>query len=51
MNGKQGDNRALLVAIRQCLIMALGAIEDYMGLPHSIEPKHKRQDKRQVIRE
>lgn len=33
---------ALLLALRQCLIMALGAVEDYMGMERSIVPKHRR---------
>jgi len=34
--------RALLMCIRQAIIMALGAIEDYLGLQRSITPKRKR---------
>ena len=34
--------RILWVAIRQALIIALGAIEQFLGLPRSIEPRHKR---------
>lgn len=33
---------ALLMSIRQALIMILGAIEDYLGKQRSIVPKHKR---------
>lgn len=34
--------RALLLALRQALIIALGAIEDYLGMERSIIPKHRR---------
>ena len=34
--------RTLLVAIRQALIIALGALEDYLGMQRSIMPKHNR---------
>lgn len=39
------DNRArvLLMAIRQALIMCLGAIEDYLEIERSIIPRRKRQ--------
>lgn len=37
-----GDKRALLIGLRQVLIMALGSIEDYLGMVRSIIPKHKR---------
>jgi len=36
------ETRALLICIRQALIMVLGALEDYLELPRSITPKHKR---------
>ena len=40
---KIDDNtRGLLMTIRQALIMMLGALEDFLGLPRSIIPKHKR---------
>jgi len=35
--------RVLLLAIRQALIIALGALEEYLGMERSIIPKHKRQ--------
>jgi hypothetical protein len=35
-------DRTFWMAIRQALIMALGAIEDYLGLERSIVPRHKR---------
>ena len=35
--------RALLMAIRQALIIALGAIEEYLGLQRSIVPRRKRE--------
>ncbi len=34
--------RTLLLTIRQALIIALGALEEYLGLPRSIVPKHER---------
>jgi hypothetical protein len=34
--------RALLIAIRQALIIMLGALEDYLEMERSITPKHKR---------
>jgi len=34
--------RILWVAIRQALLLVLGAIEDYLGMERSIIPKHKR---------
>jgi len=36
--------RALLMAVRQALIIALGAIEEYLGLARSIVPRRKRTD-------
>lgn len=35
--------RVLLLAVRQALIMILGALEDYLELPRSIVPKHRRE--------
>lgn len=46
---KAGDTRALLLAVRQALIIALGAVEDYAGMPRSIEPKHKRRERDRAI--
>ncbi len=34
--------RKLLIAIRQALIIALGALEDYLQMERSIVPRHKR---------
>jgi len=34
--------RALWFAVRQALIIILGAIEDYLGIERSIVPRHKR---------
>jgi hypothetical protein len=34
--------RALGMAIRQALIIALGALEDYLGIERSIVPRRKR---------
>lgn len=35
--------RIFLMAIRQALIMMLGAIEDYLEIERSIVPRHKRE--------
>ena len=32
----------LLMAVRQAIIMILGALEDYLGMDRSIIPKHLR---------
>lgn len=42
--GSPVDNasRALMLSRRQCLIIELGAIEDYLGMDRSIVPKRKR---------
>ena len=37
------DIRDLLIALRQALIIMLGAIEDYLQMERSIVPKHKRE--------
>jgi hypothetical protein len=37
-----GNKRRLWESIRQALIIALGAIEEYLGLPRSIVPRRKR---------
>jgi uracil-DNA glycosylase len=34
--------RVLLMALRQALIIALGALETYLDIPRSIVPKHER---------
>ncbi len=36
------DVRRLLMALRQAIIIALGAIEDYLELQRSIVPRRKR---------
>jgi hypothetical protein len=36
------NTRKLLLAMRQALLIALGAIEDYLGMERSVVPKHKR---------
>lgn len=36
--------RALLLAMRQALLIALGALEDYLCLPRSVVPKHDRRN-------
>jgi len=43
MSGSRiGDKHTLLMAIRQSLIIAIGALEDYLGVERSIIPKRKR---------
>ena len=32
----------LLMAIRQALLIMLGALEDYLGMERSVIPKHRR---------
>lgn len=44
------ENQALLMAIRQALIMILGAIEDRLGLERSIIPRRKRMDRNEIGR-
>jgi hypothetical protein len=34
--------RVLLLAIRQALLIALGAIEEFLGIERSVVPKNKR---------
>ncbi len=33
---------ALLLAVRQALLIVLGAVEDYLNMDRSVIPKHKR---------
>ena len=33
--------RTFFLAIRQAILIALGAVEDYLGLPRTKEPKRK----------
>jgi len=40
--GKLAEERKLLMSIRQALIIALGALEDYLELERSIVPRRKR---------
>lgn len=40
--GRTAQQRALLMTIRQALIMILGAIEDYLNIERSIIPRNKR---------
>ena len=37
------QQRQFLTTLRQCLIMMLGALEDYLGMERSIIPKRKRE--------
>lgn len=39
--------RRLLMVVRQALIMVLGALEEYLGMPRSIVPQRKREESRQ----
>jgi hypothetical protein len=42
-NGINKDRtRVLLLAVRQALIMVLGALEDYLDIERSIVPRRKR---------
>ena len=38
-------HRAFLEFKRRAMIMELGALEDFLGIPRSIPPKHKRKNK------
>ena len=40
---KRGNNKVLLMAIRQALIITIGAIEDYLEMERSITPRRKRE--------
>lgn len=40
---KVGNQRLLLLALRQALLIALGAIETYLGLERTVLPKHLQQ--------
>ena len=43
-----GDReRVLLMAIRQAMLICLGAIETYLGLDRTVVPRRKRDDGRQ----
>jgi len=39
-----GKQRVFLMAVRQGLLIMLGAIEDYLELPRTRIPKRKRED-------
>lgn len=39
----EARTRALLMSVRQALIMVLGSLEDYLGMPRSIVPRRKKQ--------
>lgn len=36
--------RVLLLAVRQALLIVLGALEDYLCMERSIVPKHRRSE-------
>jgi len=38
--------RKLLMTFREAMIIALGALEDYLSVPRSIQPRRKRDDLR-----
>jgi hypothetical protein len=41
-----GDRfRVFLMAVRQAIIISLGALEDYLEIPRSIIPRRKRENK------
>jgi hypothetical protein len=42
MNDIDSRQRTLLMAIRQALIIMIGALEDYLGIERSITPRHRR---------
>lgn len=42
MMKRDEKTRQLLISVRQALLIALGALEDYLGLPRTVVPKHKR---------
>lgn len=44
---KCGDSRLLLFALRRALILALGALEDYLGVNRTVEPRRKRKGRRE----
>lgn len=37
----EAKNKALWLAIRQALLIVLGAIEDFLGMERTRQPKHK----------
>ncbi len=37
--------RILLLAVRQAVLMILGAIEDYLGMERSVVPQHLRKER------
>ena len=43
-NNKVDALHVLLMSLRQALIIALGALEDYLKLERSIVPRRKRKD-------
>lgn len=45
---KKGNVHVLWMGIRQVLIMALGFVEEFLGLPRSITPRRKRPRKTDV---
>ena len=42
ISAEDPDNRKLWLAIRQALLIVLGAIEDLLGLKRSVIPKHEK---------
>lgn len=44
-NGKLSEkDRRLKLARRQALLIELAALEEYLGLPRSVIPKHRRRE-------
>jgi hypothetical protein len=44
MRSMDDKTRVLLLAVRQALLIVLGALENYMGMERSVVPKHKREN-------
>jgi len=42
--GLSARDRVLVMGIRQVLIMALGLLEDWAGMPRTITPKRKKEE-------
>jgi hypothetical protein len=47
---KIGDKRVLLLGIRQALLIALGAIEDYLDVKRTVKPLHKQTEQERRMR-
>ena len=40
--GRRGDKRALIIAIRQCAIILICAIDDYLGWDRTVRTRRRR---------